>query len=467
MRGVRGMEIITDNYTTHCKIKKEEIDKIRLLYDKGKRKTINQWYKETGAHVIVNASLFNTNGTPIEGFVYDGKTISQSDWCTEGFGINYDGSVMFGKQNPWWLDFTVAFPMLVKDGKEYINFQVGSGINGKQPRSVFSQTNNGIMITTIDGRTSGRYGSTIEAMPEILIKNGAINSANLDGGGSTRLLVNGKIANAPCEDRAVPVVLAIWLKSDSNTKEEKKEMDYGLEFQFKQAHTSNFRVGRRDSIKYIVVHYTGNNGDTAKNNIDYYANNKNLSASAHYFIDENSVAWQSVKESDCAWHCGGQTYYHKDCRNDNSIGVEICGKNKNGSGKPATDSGWYFTEETVKNAVKLVKYLMQKYNIPIENIIRHYDVTHKVCPAPFVNNSSEWDKFKAMLVGDSGDKKQEETMSKNTNAEALTEVNDIVWELSHRGIITDKNLWLQKLAEDTNSYWFARKTVAYLRDHKV
>ena len=463
------MEIIKDSYTTHCKIKREDIDKIRLLYDKGKKKTINQWYKETGAHVIVNASLFNTDGTPIESFVYDGKTINTSDWCIEGFGVNHDGSVMFGNYNPNWKDFTCAFPMLVKSGKEYINFRVGAGVNGKQPRSVFSQTNDGFMITTIDGRTTGRYGSTIEAMPEMLIKNGAINSANLDGGGSTRLLINGETVNVPCENRAVPVVLAVWLKSDPNkeVKEEKKEMDYGLEFKFKQAHNSNFRVGRRDSIKYVVVHYTGNNGDTAKNNIDYYANKKNLSASAHYFIDENPVAWQSVKEGDCAWHCGGYTYYHKDCRNDNAIGVEICGENRNGSGKPATDSGWYFTEETVKNAVKLVKYLMQKYNIPIENVIRHYDVTHKVCPAPFVNNPSEWDKFKSMLVDSSDEKKQEESVDNGAKTEDLTEVNDIVWELAHRGILTDKNLWLTKLNEDVSSYWLARKTVAYLRKNNV
>ena len=43
---------------------------------------------------------------------------------------------------------------------------------------------------------------------------------------------------------------------------------------------------------------------------------------------------------------------------------------------------------------------MQKYNIPIENVIRHYDVTHKNCPAPFVENTKAWDNFKNMLKGD-------------------------------------------------------------------
>ena len=51
--------------------------------------------------------------------------------------------------------------------------------------------------------------------------------------------------------------------------------------------------------------------------------------------------------------------------------------------------------------------------------------------------------------------------------EELTTVNDIVWELSHRGIITATDLWLKKLEEDTNAYWLARKTVNFLRSKGV
>lgn len=47
--------------------------------------------------------------------------------------------------------------------------------------------------------------------------------------------------------------------------------------------------------------------------------------------------------------------------------------------------------------------------------------------------------------------------------EELTEVNDIVWEFAHRGIITDSNLWLDKLSEDKNAYWLARKALHALR----
>ena len=173
---------------------------------------------------------------------------------------------------------------------------------------------------------------------------------------------------------------------------------------FKQCNSTNFRTGRNDSIEYIVIHYTANNGDTAKNNVDYFANNKNTNSSAHYFVDENTT-WQSVKDNDTAWHCGAKSYKHSYCRNDNSIGIELCSR-KDGNGN------YYFKDATVKNAAELTKNLMAKYNIPVTNVIRHYDVTGKVCPAPMVNDVSLWNKFKSMI-----------------STKKLETGNDIIWEL--------------------------------------
>jgi hypothetical protein len=67
------------------------------------------------------------------------------------------------------------------------------------------------------------------------------------------------------------------------------------------------------------------------------------------------------------------------------------------------------------------------------------------------NNWALWDTFKAQL----------------TLSTELTSVNDIVWELAHRGIVSDKELWLNKLEQDQNVYWLARKTVKYLQDKGV
>ena len=154
-------------------------------------------------------------------------------------------------------------------------------------------------------------------------------------------------------------------------------------------HVSNYSRGRHTAIKYLVLHYTANNGDTALSNCKYFSG-ANRNASAHYFVDEKGV-YRSVRDMNVAWHCGSLNgYKHKYCRNTNSIGIEMCSrKDKNGK--------FYIKEETIANAIELTKYLMEKYDIPVENVIRHYDVTGKICPRPFVEDEKLWLDFKDRL----------------------------------------------------------------------
>ena len=162
----------------------------------------------------------------------------------------------------------------------------------------------------------------------------------------------------------------------------------GIEYCEEPAHTSNYTKGRKQPIKYIVVHYTANDGDTARNNGNYFSQ-PNRNASAHYFVDENEII-QSVKDTDTAWHCGAKSYKHELCRNDNSIGIEMCSEKD--------DKGQYYINQATQNrTIRLIKVLMKQYNIPVENVLRHYDVTGKICPEPFVRNQVQWLDFKKML----------------------------------------------------------------------
>ena len=102
--------------------------------------------------------------------------------------------------------------------------------------------------------------------------------------------------------------------------------------EFVSCDPSNYRAGRTQPVRYIVMHYTANNGDTARNNCDYYHRVGGLQASAHYFVDEHG-AMQSVREGDTAWHCGARAYWHPECRNGNSIGIEMCSR-KRADGRP-------------------------------------------------------------------------------------------------------------------------------------
>ena len=152
----------------------------------------------------------------------------------------------------------------------------------------------------------------------------------------------------------------------------------------------NYRSYRKQSIKYIVLHYTAGVGDTDEGNGIYFAGRDTGDTSAHYFVDEDSIT-QSVQDNACAFHCGGTSYRHAECRNDNAIGIEMCSdKDVNGN--------YIITPATVNNAVELTKYLMDKYSVPIDRVIRHYDVTGKNCPAPWVQDESQWTAFKTRLV---------------------------------------------------------------------
>ena len=163
-------------------------------------------------------------------------------------------------------------------------------------------------------------------------------------------------------------------------------------------------------IKYIVIHFFGALGSAES--VARYFYNAYRGTSAHYNLDDNSIVWQSVEDEDVAWHCGTTgTYFHPECRNSNSIGIEVRPYKLNAARADfAEDRDWYFTEQTIKNLIELVRYLMEKYNVAPECVIRHYDVTHKYCPRPYMGDdintyynttgNEQWDIFKTKLLSD-------------------------------------------------------------------
>lgn len=210
---------------------------------------------------------------------------------------------------------------------------------------------------------------------------------------------------------------------------------------------ANYKRGRTTAIRYIVIHYTANKGDTALNNINYFANNA-VKSSAHYFVDEN-FAYSSVPVSDTAYHCGGGKQsntggkWHKKCTNANSIGIEMCLLNKSGNVKT----------HTITNTIELTKYLMDKYNVPCENVIRHWDVVGKYCPGPMTgDNNVLWNNFKKAIEED-------------IDMEKLEQLTELVEAL--RADIRDlKNPMIYNYIDD-NMPVFAKPTIQKLCDKGI
>lgn len=149
-------------------------------------------------------------------------------------------------------------------------------------------------------------------------------------------------------------------------------------------------------IQFIVIHYLG-----VPN-----ADNPNLYGGGyggHYNITRDGTVYKAADpRTDVVWQCGGgrQGYdpgsaeFFGICTNYNSIGIEngVC-----------YDGTWYFTTETQESLVWLVSTLMDEYGIPIDHVIRHFEVTGKRCPLPYVENTGyktnwTWDEFKQKLA---------------------------------------------------------------------
>lgn len=204
-----------------------------------------------------------------------------------------------------------------------------------------------------------------------------------------------------------------------------------LEIKNMFADPSNYSVDSKKVNKYIVIHYTANNGDTAKGNCNYFAS-ANRNVSAHFFVDTKEI-YRSVLEKNRAWHCRADTYKHKECRNSNSIGIEMCSL-KDSAGR------YYIDSKTVDLTVSLVKELMATYNIPAENVIRHHDVTGKLCPEPMVRDEKQWLKFKeAIATKEVVLEEEEEVVYYKKISDMPTWAQSEMQELVDQGIIADAN----------------------------
>lgn len=150
--------------------------------------------------------------------------------------------------------------------------------------------------------------------------------------------------------------------------------------------------------KYIAVHYLGVVGQNHELAED--------GCGAHFYIYWDGTIYQRCDLDAIVWAVGTAGYYtqkHPTARNANTISIEMCCK-CDGNASSAEDKKWYFTPETQEACVWLVQKLMREQGIPAENVLRHYDIVNKTCPAPYVHNNKyktswTWDEFKKRVSG--------------------------------------------------------------------
>lgn len=150
--------------------------------------------------------------------------------------------------------------------------------------------------------------------------------------------------------------------------------------------------------KYIAIHYLGVDGQNYELADD--------GTGAHFTVYWDGTIYQRCDLNAIVWAVGTAGYYiqkHPDARNYNTISIEMC-PHCDGNSLDPNDPKWWFTQETQEATVFLVKKLMQDLDIPEQNVLRHFDIVSKVCPAPYVANNKyrgswTWEEFKNKVRG--------------------------------------------------------------------
>lgn len=134
---------------------------------------------------------------PKDGFVVVGPA-QQLAKLKEGENVKLDILTVPGWEN---VNHIISGgPYLVKKGRVFVDIkeQKLTPIGGRNPRTAVGYTaNNDLIIVTVDGREQASVGMTLTELANFMKSIGCYDAMNLDGGGSSILYVNGKIANCP------------------------------------------------------------------------------------------------------------------------------------------------------------------------------------------------------------------------------------------------------------------------------
>ena len=134
-----------------------------------------------------------------------------------------------------------------------------------------------------------------------------------------------------------------------------------------------------EQVNSIVIHYTANPGSSAMANRDYFEGLKDAhttKASSHFIVGLDGEVVQCIPTTEIA--------YASNSRNPDTISIECCHPDDTGA----------FNTATYQSMVQLTAWLCNRFGLNSQDVIRHYDVTGKICPKYFVEHEDAWEQFK-------------------------------------------------------------------------
>lgn len=163
----------------------------------------------------------------------------------------------------------------------------------------------------------------------------------------------------------------------------------------------------------LVLHYT--DGPSLEDCVAIFRDPERR-VSCHYIVDLDGSILQMVRDDECAWHCGVSAWRSRAGCNRWSLGIEIVnwGRLKHGigsffcwpgdfstpyAGSPPVyaEGAWWapYPAAQVDRVVSLSRLLVERYRIPLDNIVRHSDIApdRKIDPGP----AFPWTEFRAKM----------------------------------------------------------------------
>lgn len=197
------------SYVTIVEIPKDEIQLVDMDLCAQPKQTLKAYYDACSVKpaIICNGGFFAlSTGETCFNYTDDGKIISTNSNYKEGMGI-LNGILTYGSLGRLpFTDFVSAYPVLIEKSQK-TNFTIASDINYKARRTILAYDSTNIYVIAIESP-----GMRFAEMQTLLINMGVEYAINLDGGGSTKILENGKSITSSLYNRAVDNVIAFYLK---------------------------------------------------------------------------------------------------------------------------------------------------------------------------------------------------------------------------------------------------------------
>jgi hypothetical protein len=207
------MEILTPkNYSCAkiYKMNKTEIEKIDFSLCKEPRETLEEFYdrQEKKPDLLCNGGFYSlSDGSTVFTFVDEGKEINIDRNYLKGIGTK-NGELVIGTYDKTFSDFVSGYPVLLIDGHA-VDADIGSEINYNARRTILGYDNNYIYLIVVESP-----GYNFSKLRGMLVDLNIPNAVNLDGGGSTRVLKDGKRDTNVVYSRPVDNVISFFLKKE-------------------------------------------------------------------------------------------------------------------------------------------------------------------------------------------------------------------------------------------------------------